>query len=59
MREILAIYFAIASVHLICTLCYMVLGGTINKINGFWDWLVYSVFWIVQPINAIYRYICK
>jgi hypothetical protein len=24
--------------------------------DGFWDWVVYNLFWFVQPIKALIRF---
>lgn len=28
-----------------------------DEIDNFWDWLIYSLLWIVQPVKALIKFV--
>lgn len=50
----LIIYFWIAGINLLATALWMS-NNSIKGINGFWDWVVYNLFWIIQPIKSVIK----
>jgi hypothetical protein len=53
-ETILIIYFSIAGICLFST-AFFIVHFEIEEIDGFWDWIVYNIFWIVQPIKSIIK----
>lgn len=51
----LQIYFGIAAISAFATGLYLI-ENSIDEIATFWDWVVYNVFWIVQPIKAVIKF---
>lgn len=51
----LEIYFSIAGISAFVTTLWLFDNG-IEEIDTFWDWVVYNVFWIVQPIKAVIKF---
>jgi len=52
----LIIYFSIAGISLFASALWMS-ERSIKEIDNFWDWVIYSLFWVVQPIKSIIKYI--
>ena len=56
---ILTVYFSISGINLFATACWLMDDGDIEGVDGFWDWVIYSLLWIVQPIKAIIKFCTK
>jgi len=52
----LIIYFSIVGISLFASGLWLV-ESSIKGIDDFWDWIIYSLFWIVQPIKSIIKFI--
>lgn len=52
----LIIYFSIVGISLLASALWLE-DYSIKGIDNFWDWIIYSLFWIVQPIKSIIKYI--
>jgi hypothetical protein len=48
------IYLGIAGISLIATVIWMMDYG-IEGIDGFWDWIIYNLFWIILPVKSIIK----
>lgn len=53
---ILTIYFLIAGISLFGTFFWLLMED-IDGIDNYWDWFVYSLFWIIQPIKSMVKLI--
>ena len=51
----LEIYFIIAFFSAVITAVYS-FEDSIDGVDSFWDWVVYNVFWIVQPIKSVIKF---
>lgn len=51
----LIIYFSIVGVSLFASGLWLE-DYRIKGIDNFWDWIIYSLFWIVQPIKSIIKF---
>ena len=56
-ETILIIYFSIAGISLLGTFFWLVGGEDIEGMDNYWDWFVYSLFWIIQPIKSMVKLI--
>jgi len=56
MGTLIAIYLIIAVLTAFATILWLD-SEEVGNIDGFWDWVIYSLFWIVLPIKAIVRYL--
>ena len=52
----LIIYFSIVGISLLASALWLA-DYSIKGIDNFWDWVIYSLFWIAQPIKSIIKYI--
>jgi hypothetical protein len=52
---ILTIYFTIAVITAIISAFAVLYGNLEDEIDDLWDWLVYSLFWIKQPLKALIK----
>lgn len=55
MEIIIYIYLIISGIHAFVTFLYL-LDKEIKGVDNFWDWVIYNIFWIVQPIKAIIKF---
>jgi len=53
---ILIIYFSICGISLAYTFLNIE-DFDEEIISNFWDWIIYSLFWIVQPIKSIIKFV--
>ena len=56
METLLWIYLAISVVSAMATGLWSI-EQDIEGVDGFWDWVIYNIFWIIQPIKAIVKLI--
>lgn len=56
-ETILIIYFSIAGISLFCTFLWLINGEDIEGVDNYWDWFVYNLFWIIQPIKSMVKLI--
>jgi hypothetical protein len=54
-ETILIIYFSIAGISLFGTFFWLIGGEDIEGMDNYWDWIVYNLFWIIQPIKSIIK----
>ena len=52
----LIIYFSISGISLFGTFFWL-LDENIKGIDNYWDWIIYSLFWIIHPIKSIVKII--
>lgn len=52
---LLLFYSIIAGISALVTAVYT-WDYEIKGIDNFWDWTIYNIFWIVQPIKAIIKF---
>jgi len=52
----LIIYFSIVGISLFASALWLA-ESSIKGIDDFWDWIIYSLFWIVQPIKSIIKFV--
>lgn len=58
MENMITIYLVIASGSAgVTALC--LLETDIDGIDNFWDWVIYNLLWIVQPIKALIKFITR
>lgn len=58
MEIILQTYLIISAILAFATALFMI-ENKIEGIDSFWDWIIYNLFWIFQPIKAIIKFLTK
>ena len=48
------IYLGMSAFTLLGTFFWL-LTEYIDGIDNYWDWLIYGIFWIIQPIKSIIK----
>lgn len=51
---ILIVYFSIAGISAACTGLYTLTGGDLEDYESFWDWFIYNLLWIKQPLKYLF-----
>lgn len=49
------IYLGVSAITLFATACWLGSDEDIDGVDNYWDWIIYSLFWIIQPIKAIVK----
>lgn len=57
MTDILILYTIIAVINLFYLSVALIEGNEPEEVDDFWDAVIYSVFWIVQPMKALVKFI--
>jgi len=57
METILYIYFAIAAFSAFVTVLMIMQNMCIEEIDSFWDWVMYNLLWIIQPLKSFIKII--
>jgi len=56
METYLIIYFSIAGISFFASALWPE-DYSVKGIDNYWDWIIYSLFWIVQPIKATIKFV--
>lgn len=54
---IIYIYFAIAALSAFVTVLMIMQDMCIEEIDFFWDWVMYNLLWIIQPLKSFVKII--
>lgn len=55
MITILYVYLFIAAISAVFTGLMIMHGESFDKVDTFWDWIIYNLFWGLQLIKAIIK----
>lgn len=57
LNTILYIYFAIAALSAFITGLMIMQNMCIEEIDSLWDWIMYNLLWIIQPLKSFIKII--